>query len=135
MSKKGLSAAISQGDKLVVSLQKYLEALYINAVDQSGIKKTIDYLERNKNYAYVKDIAIDTAEVFQNQRNLKHHMFIIKKYLKRKNKFRGENACMNFFEKGVIIILTAVTLSLGLVTTFTVEQSEAYHQLSDRNQT
>lgn len=39
MSKKGLSAAISQGDKLVVSLQKYLEALYINAVDQSGIKK------------------------------------------------------------------------------------------------
>jgi response regulator aspartate phosphatase H len=50
MSKKGLSAAISQGDKLFVSLQKYLEALYINAVDQVGIKKTIDYLERNKNY-------------------------------------------------------------------------------------
>ncbi|MEC1623428.1 MULTISPECIES: hypothetical protein [Bacillus subtilis group] len=39
------------------------------------------------------------------------------------------------FKKGVIIILSAVTLSLGLVTTFTVEKSEAYHQLSDRNQT
>ncbi|MDY7430605.1 hypothetical protein UJ203_02460 [Bacillus sp. V26] len=39
------------------------------------------------------------------------------------------------FKKGVIIILTAVTLSLGLVTTFTVEQNAAYHQLSDRNQT
>lgn len=39
------------------------------------------------------------------------------------------------FKKGVIIILTAVTLSLGLVTTFTVEQGSAYHQLSDRNQT
>ncbi|MEC1561971.1 MULTISPECIES: hypothetical protein [Bacillus] len=61
-------------------------------------------------------------------------MFIIKKCLKRKTKFRGENACMNF-KKGVIIILSAVTLSLGLVTTFTVEQSEAYHQFSDRNQT
>ncbi len=61
-------------------------------------------------------------------------MFIIKKYLKRKNKFRGENAC-RIFKKGVIIILTTVTLSLGLVTTFIVEQSEAYHQLSDRNQT
>ncbi|MEC1403685.1 hypothetical protein P9E03_05165 [Bacillus mojavensis] len=39
------------------------------------------------------------------------------------------------FKKGVIIILSAVTLSLGFVTTFTVEQNEAYHQLSDRNQT
>ncbi|WP_302480633.1 hypothetical protein [Bacillus tequilensis] len=39
------------------------------------------------------------------------------------------------FKKGVFIILTAVTLSLGLATTFTVEQSAAYHQLSDRNQT
>ncbi|MEC0253034.1 hypothetical protein [Bacillus halotolerans] len=39
------------------------------------------------------------------------------------------------FKKGVIIFLSAVTLSLGLVNTFTVEQSEAYHQLSDRNQT
>lgn len=39
------------------------------------------------------------------------------------------------FKKGVIIILTAVTLSLGLVTTFTVEQGIAYYQLSDRNQT
>lgn len=64
MSKKGLSAAISQGDILFVSLQKYLEALYINAVEQAGIKKTIDYLERNKNYAYVENITIDMAEVF-----------------------------------------------------------------------
>ncbi|WP_282459426.1 hypothetical protein [Bacillus sp. 2CMS4F] len=41
------------------------------------------------------------------------------------------------FKKGVIIMLSAVTLGLGLglVTTFTVEKSEAYHQLSDRNQT
>ncbi|AOL98453.1 hypothetical protein BS16045_02737 [Bacillus subtilis] len=39
------------------------------------------------------------------------------------------------FKKGVIITLTVVTLSLGLVTNFTVEHSEAYHQLSDRNQT
>ncbi|WP_336183288.1 hypothetical protein [Bacillus sp. 205(2023)] len=39
------------------------------------------------------------------------------------------------FKKGVIIILSAVTLCLGFVTAFTVEQSEAYHQLSDRNQT
>ncbi|SPU03123.1 hypothetical protein [Bacillus tequilensis] len=38
-------------------------------------------------------------------------------------------------KKGVIIILTAVTLSLGLVTPFTKEHWEAYHQLSDRNQT
>ncbi len=60
-------------------------------------------------------------------------MFIIKKCLKRKNKFRGENAYLNF-KKVVIIILSTVTLSLGLVTTFTVEQSEVYHQLSDRNQ-
>lgn len=37
------------------------------------------------------------------------------------------------FKKGVIIILSAVILGLGI--TFTVEQSEAYHQLSDRNQT
>lgn len=40
MSKKGLSAALYQGDKLFESLQKYLEALYINAVDQAGIKIT-----------------------------------------------------------------------------------------------
>ncbi|WP_302480604.1 hypothetical protein [Bacillus tequilensis] len=39
------------------------------------------------------------------------------------------------FKKGIIMILTAVTLSLGLVTTFTEEHREAYHQLSDRNQT
>ncbi|MEX2055712.1 MULTISPECIES: hypothetical protein [Bacillus] len=39
------------------------------------------------------------------------------------------------FKKGVIIILTAVTLSLGFVATFTIEESAAYHQLSDRNQT
>ncbi|MGQ9009283.1 hypothetical protein ACTXHP_13930 [Bacillus stercoris] len=39
------------------------------------------------------------------------------------------------FKKGVIIILSAVTLGLSLVTTITVEKSEAYHQLSDRNQT
>ncbi|MEC1024058.1 hypothetical protein [Bacillus paralicheniformis] len=68
----------------------------------------------------------------QNQRNMKYLMFTIKKCLKRKNKFRGENACMDF-KKGVIIILSAVILGLGI--TFTVEQSEAYHQLSDRNQT
>ncbi|KIO59845.1 hypothetical protein P9B58_20500 [Bacillus mojavensis] len=39
------------------------------------------------------------------------------------------------FKKGVIIMLSAVTLGLGFITTFTVEKSEAYHQLSDRNQT
>ncbi|KDN89921.1 aspartate phosphatase [Bacillus amyloliquefaciens] len=42
ISKKGLSSAIYQGDKLFESLQKYLEALYINAIDQMGIKKTAD---------------------------------------------------------------------------------------------
>ncbi|RPK02443.1 hypothetical protein EH11_01773 [Bacillus subtilis] len=91
MSKKGLSAAISQGDKLFVSLQKYLEALYINAVDQAGIKKTIDYLERNKNYAYVEDIAIDTAEVFAKSKEFETSYVYHQKMLETQKQIqRGE---------------------------------------------
>ncbi|MFT4399437.1 aspartate phosphatase [Bacillus sp. SW14] len=91
MSKKGLSAALYQGDKLFESLQKYLEALYINAVDQVGIKKTIDYLERNKNYAYVEDIAIDTAEAFANSKEYETSYVYHQKMLETQKQIqRGE---------------------------------------------
>ncbi len=40
-SKKGLSAAVYQGDKLFENLQGYLKALYVDAVDQQGVNETI----------------------------------------------------------------------------------------------
>ncbi|ADM37262.1 response regulator aspartate phosphatase [Bacillus spizizenii ATCC 6633 = JCM 2499] len=68
VSKKGLSAAIYQGDELFTKLQGYLKALYVDAVDQQGVNKTIEYLERNKNYSYVEDIACETAAAYANSK-------------------------------------------------------------------
>ncbi len=91
ISKKGLSSAIYQGDKLFESLQKYLEALYINAIDQLGIKKTIDYLEKNKNYSYVEDIALDTAAVYAESKQYDKSYFYHQKMIQTQKQIqRGE---------------------------------------------
>ncbi len=136
VSKKGLSATLYQGDELFAKLQGYLKALYVDAVDQHGVNQTIEYLEKNKNYSYVEDIACETAMLMQTQKNLKHLMFIIRKWLKLKHKFKGENACMTFKKRLSIILGLSFVLVCGFGTDFTENQTQnTFHIASDRLQT
>ncbi|MFG3446269.1 tetratricopeptide repeat protein [Bacillus velezensis] len=90
-SKKGLSAAVYQGDKLFESLQGYLKALYVDAVDQQGVNETIEYLEKNKNYSYVEDIACETASVYADSREFENSYFYHKKMVDTQTQIqRGE---------------------------------------------
>ncbi|MGG3326391.1 tetratricopeptide repeat protein, partial [Bacillus velezensis] len=90
-SKKGLSAAVSQGDKLFESLQGYLKALYVDAVNQQGINDTIEYLEKNKNYSYVEDIACETASIYADSKEFETSYFYHKKMVDTQTQIqRGE---------------------------------------------
>lgn len=90
-SKKGLSAAVNQGDKLFENLQGYLKALYVDAVDQQGVNETIEYLEKNKNYSYVEDIACETASVYADSREFENSYFYHKKMVDTQTQIqRGE---------------------------------------------
>ncbi|HDR6219376.1 MULTISPECIES: Rap family tetratricopeptide repeat protein [Bacillus amyloliquefaciens group] len=90
-SKKGLSAAVYQGDKLFENLQGYLKALYVDAVDQQGVNETIEYLEKNKNYSYVEDIACETASVYADSREFENSYFYHKKMVDTQTQIqRGE---------------------------------------------
>ncbi|MCY8513573.1 Rap family tetratricopeptide repeat protein [Bacillus atrophaeus] len=90
-SKKGLSAAVYQGDKLFETLQGYLKALYVDAVDQQGVNNTIEYLEKNKNYSYVEDIACETASVYADSREFEISYFYHKKMVDTQTQIqRGE---------------------------------------------
>ncbi|MBU5262307.1 response regulator aspartate phosphatase [Bacillus atrophaeus] len=91
VSNKGLAIALQQGDGLFVSLQQYLKALYIDAIDQSGVKNTIQYLEKRKNYSYVEDIALDTATVFAKANEFEQSHFYYQKMIETQNQIqRGE---------------------------------------------
>lgn len=135
VSKKGLSAALYQGDELFAKLQGYLNALYVDAVDQQGVNKTIEYLERNKNYSYIEDIACETATSMQTQKNLKHPMYIIRKCLRLKHKFKGENACMTFKKKVCLILGLSLVLVCGFGSLTENQTQNTFHIASDRFQT
>ncbi|MED5095666.1 tetratricopeptide repeat protein [Bacillus siamensis] len=90
-SKKGLSAAVYQGDKLFENLQGYLKALYVDAVDQQGVNETIEYLEKNKIYSYIEDIACETASVYADSREFENSYFYHKKMVDTQTQIqRGE---------------------------------------------
>lgn len=91
VSKKGLSAALYQGDELFAKLQGYLNALYVDAVDQQGVNKTIEYLEKNKNYSYIEDIACETAAAYANSKEFETSYVYHQKMLETQTQIqRGE---------------------------------------------
>lgn len=65
----------------------------IRAVDQHGVNQTIEYLEKSNDF-YVEDIAFGTAPAYANSKEFETS--IIKKWLKLKHKFKGENNCITF---------------------------------------
>lgn len=136
VSKKGLSAALYQGDELFAKLQGYLKALYVDAVDQQGVNQTIEYLEKIRTIHILKTLPVRPQLLTQTQKNLKHPMYIIRKCLRLKHKFKGENACMTFKKKVCLILGLSLVLVCGFGSNLTEDQTQnTFHIASDRFQT
>lgn len=136
VSKKGLSAALYQGDELFAKLQGYLKALYVDAVDQQGVNKTIEYLEKIRTIHILKTLPVRPQLLTQTQKNLKHLIYIIGKCLRLKHKFKGENACMTFKKKVCLILGLSLVLVCGFGSNLTENQTQnTFHIASDRFQT
>lgn len=86
----GFSAAIYQGEELFTKLQGNLKALYVDADDQQGVNKTIEYLERNKNYSYVEDVACENAAAYANSKEFEIFYVYHQKMIAQTQIQRGE---------------------------------------------
>lgn len=73
-------------------------------MDQHGVNQTIEYLEKNKNYPYVEDIACETAAAFANSKEFETSNVYHQKMVETQTQIKGEMIVRNNEEKSKLHI-------------------------------